>query len=95
MKTVISPAAIGDLEDIWLYSAANCGAAQADSYIDTVMARIEWLTLHRLLWRSRDDLRQGLFAQREAQHLIVFRERSTALEIVRILHVSMDAALHI
>lgn len=95
MKVVVSPAAEADLAGIFAHSLENWGSDQAAKYIDLLVARFKWLTTNRSLWRSRDDLRPGLYGQYEGRHLIVFREVKGRLQIVRVLHGRMDPARHV
>lgn len=99
MKLVVSPAAEADLAEIHGYSLAEWGAAQAATYIDTLIARMKWLALDRSRWRPRDDLRPGLrpglYGQLEGRHLILYREAGGRLQIIRVLHQRMDPARHL
>ena len=95
MKVVVSPAAEADLAGIFDHTLATWGREQASKYIDLLIARFKWLTVNRLLWRSRDDLQPGLYGQYEGRHLILFREAKGRLQIVRVLHERMDPARHV
>jgi toxin ParE1/3/4 len=38
----------------------------------------------------RDDLREGYRSLRAGRHVVSYRETATGIEIVRVLHASMD-----
>ncbi len=48
-----------------------------------------------LLGKSRDYLRPGYRSIQLERHLIFYRVTDTAVEIVRVLHDSMDPELHL
>ena len=90
MSFIVSEHALADLEDIWEYSSRSWGAEHANLYIDLIVLRFAWLAEHRGLWRRRQDLADGLFNWTEKSHVIYFSERANRIEIVRVLHGSMD-----
>ncbi len=94
MKYVLSSAAEDDLLSIWAYSADRWDEAQADCYIDAILVRIAWLTRNAGLWHQRPELGPGLFSYLQESHVILFREADGCLQIIRILHVSMDIDRH-
>jgi toxin ParE1/3/4 len=91
----LSRPARGDLGEIWRYSAATWGTERADTYIDAMISRFVWLAVNRPLWRERSDVRPGLYSYPQGRHVILFRERSGAMDIVRILHDRMDIRRHV
>ena len=95
MDFVLAPKAIGDLEDIENYTAKNWGPDQATVYVEALLSRCATLAFDRKHWRSRDDLASGLFARREQQHVIIFRQQADLMEVARILHVRMDPIRHL
>ena len=46
--------------------------------------------MNKNLWIPRDDIRDGLFSYSEGRHLIVFKETSGKLAVLRVLHERMD-----
>ena len=47
------------------------------------------------LGNARDDIRKGYRVYHVGRHLIFYRQKSTAIEIVRILHDRMDVETHL
>ncbi len=89
-ELILRPRARQDLEAIWRYSAERWSPARADIYLrdlDTVMRA---LLHHRLRGYAIDDVRPGYRAIRAASHLLVYRLVGDVVEIVRVLHRSMD-----
>ncbi len=95
MKFRISSEAREDLVSVWEYSKAHWGIEQADLYIDALMLRFVWLTRNRTLWRSRPDLKTGVFSFGEKSNVIFFRESQGDIDILRILHGQMDLGQHL
>lgn len=95
MKWRISGPARRDLESVWEFTATNWGIEQADRYVDSLTTRIIWLANNRALWRSRDDVRDGLFSYTEGRHLIFFEATDNLLSVVRVLHERMDVVQYL
>ena len=95
MKYVVSSVARDDLLSIWAYSAERWDEDQADLYIDAITIRFTWLTRNPGLWHARSELGQGLYSYPDRSHVIIFREDGDSLQIVRVLHVSMELDRHI
>lgn len=94
MKYVLSSAAEDDLLSIWACSADRWDEAQADCYIDAILVRIAWLTRNAGLWHQRPELGPGVCSYLQERHVILFRQADGGLQIIRILHVSMDIDRH-
>lgn len=95
MGYVLSPAAQADLETIWDYTVKHWGEAQAERYTRDIQAACEALSNGTLISRSADEIRKGYHKVAVGSHVIFYRQRSDAVEIVRILHQSMDVGRHI
>ena len=86
----LTPAAFQDFEDIARYTRRRWGNAQCDLYLRALDRRFAALAVKPSLGRPRDDVREGYRGAKEGRHLIFFREAKGGIEIVRILHESMD-----
>jgi len=95
MKWRVTGPARRDLDEIWSHTRANRSVRQADRYIDALVTRIVWLTRNKNLWIPRDDIRDGLFSYGEGRHLIIFKETSGQLAVLRVLHDRMDIRRHV
>ena len=95
MNFRISAAANEDLVSVWEYTRDQWCIEQADLYIDAFMLRFAWLTGNRRLWRSRPDLKKGVFCHVEKSHVILFSENENHIDILRVLHSRMDLGRHV
>jgi toxin ParE1/3/4 len=92
---VTKPLAESDLIDIWLYSFDKWGEAQANKYLKALDVQMAKLLTHPLLGRSRDSLRLGYRSIQLERHVVFYRVSETEVEVVRVLHVSMEPELHL
>ncbi len=90
----LSPLAESDLEDIWLYTFEQWSVKQADSYYNEIIAVIEQLASGRRNGRYT-EIRRGYLQCRAGRHLIFFRHLDEEIEVIRILHHSMDFERHL
>jgi toxin ParE1/3/4 len=87
-----TPAAERDLIEIWLYTAREWGADQADLYLDALEAALARLREHPRIGTDAAEIRAGYRRLSAGQHRIYYRVEDGAIEVVRVLHVSRDAA---
>jgi toxin ParE1/3/4 len=92
-----------DFIDIIAWTIERFGPRQADTYRATLLAAVKALEEGPDLLgsRLREDIGEGVRtlhiarAGRRGRHFILYRVRSTAvIEVVRILHDTMDLARH-
>lgn len=92
-----------DLQDIVVWTAEKFGPRQADDYIETVTQAIEALRDGPSILgaRVRDDIGPGIHTLhvarrgRKGRHFVVFKVAGAqTLDILRLLHDSMDLAKH-
>ena len=91
----LSPAAQADLESIWDYTVRHWGEAQAEDYTRNIQAACEALSKGKMVSRSAEDIRQGYRKVAVGSHVLFFRLQSGVVEIIRILHQSMDVERHL
>jgi toxin ParE1/3/4 len=95
MKSLrIADAAQADLRDIKAYTEQAWGAAQARRYLDELSARFALLCKRSQLGRPRAELGTGLRSLPSGGHVIFYKDMDERIEIVRILHASMDVRRH-
>jgi len=86
----LTPAANRDMAEIWLYTANQWGADQADAYT----RQIEEILRHARKFPDIGNQAMGLPTQyrklRSGSHRIIYRQTDTELIIVRILHERQD-----
>jgi toxin ParE1/3/4 len=85
------PEAEEDLVNVWHYSAGRWAAAQADTYLNLILDTLDNLASGRVHGQSADDLRKGYARFLVGSHVAFYREASTHVHVIRILHQSMDA----
>jgi len=102
-----SSSADNDLKEIRIWTAENFGEAQAETYARTISSALKALKSgpRTLGTKARDDIEPGLFTlhiarnRRRGRHFLLFRvvERDgrEVIEVLRILHDSMDLARHL
>jgi len=91
----LSPAAQADLDSIWGYTATHWGEAQAENYLRRIEAACEALADGALVSQSADNIRAGYRRASVGSHVLFFRFQAGVVEIIRILHQSMDVERHL
>jgi toxin ParE1/3/4 len=86
----LSPLARLDLEDIWRYTRKQWSRRQADTYIREMIGAFAGLAEGSRVGISAEDMRQGYLKYFIGAHIVFYRRRQDALEVVRVLHQSMD-----
>jgi len=87
---VVSKKAVGDLEDIWLYTVENWSIARADRYYKLIFDEIDHICQDPTSGKVMNDIRKGYRASKVKSHLIFYRIIEETIEIIRILHERMD-----
>jgi toxin ParE1/3/4 len=88
-------AAVSDLQAIRAYTLERWGPKQEQLYLDGLWRKFEEILADPGKWRLRADLFPGCQIAAQGRHVILFRIQGTTLQIVRILHSSMDFRRHI
>lgn len=90
LKMVFLEAATQDLEEIWHYTFTTWSLEQADRYHSLIVKEIEFLATKPKSGKTLDHLRKGYRSSKVKSHYIFYRVTLIEIEIVRILHESMD-----
>lgn len=90
MKISFSILAKEDLIDIWLYGEDIWSASAADSYLDSIDSFIYSLSSAPEKYPLRNDFQPPVRLAPFKKQLIVYTENKKAIEIIRVLHESMD-----
>ena len=85
----LSPLAVSDLEDIWLYTFRQWSLEQAETYHRSIMAAIEGLISGDRV-AQQTDVREGYWKYKVGMHMIYFRLSDSYLDVIRVLHLRMD-----
>lgn len=95
-KYRLSPAAEGDLDDIWNYTAIEWSADQADRYISHLFDAFARLGDHPGIGQLKDDIKPGYRRFKCAHHLVFYVLTDEGpVNIARILHEKSDALRHL
>ena len=83
--------AVNDLADIWNYTCNEWSEQQADDYYAMLIAACQKLAQQpELFGRKYEEIAVGLRGFKAHRHIIFYRITKNYVEIVRILHGSMD-----
>jgi len=88
------PEAENDLDEIWLYIAQD-NPQSADRFLDHINEKIEQLAVFPKMGASRDDIKEGLRVFPVGNYLIFYFPLTDGVDIVRVLHGSMEAERHL
>ena len=91
----LSPKAQADLDSIWEFTVQRWDIGQADDYMRALGETMKLLTASPHLGRSIEDIREDYFKFPTASHIIFYRVTPGTIEVIRILHKSMDVERHI
>ena len=91
----LSPKAKSDLSDVWDYTILQWGFAQAEKYIRELYSVMEAQTRDLSTSVDISDVRQGYRKVRSGSHVIFFKVIKDGIDVVRILHQTMDFDRHI
>ena len=87
--------ALEDLRSIARYTEQTWGREQRNQYLSKLDASFLMLVHEPELGRACDEIRQGYRKHHVGRHLIFYRILASRIEIIRILHDSMDIDSHI
>lgn len=87
----ISEEAINDLSDIWVYTFNKWSKEQADRYYSLIYSEIEFISANFKIGKPADYIKIGYRSSIIKSHIIFYKKAEDGIiEIVRILHQSMD-----
>ena len=91
----LRPKARSDIDAIWDYTVKTWGVHQARSYIAGLRDVCADLAENPNLGKRRDELHKGLHVYPFAKHLVFYFSINKGVDVVRILHGSMDTQRHL
>jgi len=95
MSYVLSPRAQADIDEIWEYSADRWDIEQANRYVSELRRAIEIVASDPRRGRSCDEIRRGYRRFSAGSHVLLYRIVADQIDVVRVLHQSMDFARHL
>ncbi len=90
----LTPAAVNDLEAIWIYSSNEWGQNQANTYIDELVRALTDLAENPGLAPACNHIRSGYRRLLVGRHHVYFKPCHHGIDVIRILHHRMDAPRH-
>lgn len=94
-RSVLSPRAQDDVDQIWDYTVALWGVAQAKRYVDNIRGAIERVAADPRRGRPCPEIKAGYARCDVGSHVVFYRTRADGIEVVRILHRRMDFRRHV
>ena len=88
---IINKKALEDINNIWIYTAENWSAEQADRYYNLIYDEIEYIIRNFEMARDFGKIRKSYKYSKVKSHLIFFKkDKNNEIEVVRVLHERMD-----
>lgn len=92
---ILSPRAQDDLDSIWDYTERAWSAEQAERYIRDIHMACRNIASGLKVGRSAEDIRAGYRKLAVGAHFLFYRTTPDGVvDIIRILHQSMDIPAH-
>lgn len=91
----LKPRAQQDIESIWDYTLEKWGIEQAKKYIRDLRDRLIELSQSPDMGQDIEEVRKGYYRFLIMSHVAFYKKQQRGIEVVRILHQSMDTALHL
>ena len=90
-KVILRQEAINDLTDIWNYTINKWSERQADKYYETIKSACKEIGNDPTIGRIYAEVSKNLLGFKSGKHILFYHLVSEdELEIIRILHESMD-----
>jgi toxin ParE1/3/4 len=86
----LTPLAQADVDAIVDYTLEHWGEARMVTYVGDLERRFAALAAAPGLGRARPEIGEGIRSAPEGSHMIFYRRQGDRLEILRIIHQSMD-----
>ena len=94
-KYVIRAKADEDLERIYRYSVTHFGLSRGERYISDLIASFQALAEGERAGKPREDITSLLLSYRCVSHIIYSKMKPDYVDILRVLHKSMDEKQHL
>lgn len=94
-KYTLRTTAKEDLKEIGRYTKNNWGIEQRNKYLGQFSKRFSWLAENPRFGRARDEVKPGYFSYDEGSHVIFYIIGDNSIEILGVLHQSMEPVRHL
>jgi len=92
---LLSPQAQQSLVQISQYTLDNFGERQKKSYLKMLRDRMRAAAKNPEKGKERGDVKTGYYSVQAEKHHIYYRIRDSHIEIIDVLHQSMEPKIHI
>ncbi|WP_086931888.1 type II toxin-antitoxin system RelE/ParE family toxin [Agarilytica rhodophyticola] len=92
---ILSPQAQNSLKQISHYTRENFGEQQRKSYLKKLHTKMRAAAKEPHKGKDRSDIKAGYFSIKAEKHMIYYRIRGMHIDIIDVLHQSMEPTLHI
>ena len=94
-KYILSPNAQKSLRNIKTHSKKQFGDRQTAIYIEDIKTKLKYVANDPDKGRNREDVKRGYLSYLAGSHVIFYRKAKTHIDIIDILHQSMEPTLHL
>ena len=94
-KYVLSPQALNSLKQISRYTTENFGERQKKKYLKLLKDKMRAAAGNPGMGQERNRIKPGYYSIPAGKHHIYYRIRETHIDIIDVLHQSMEPKLHI
>ena len=94
-RFLLSPQAQNSLIQIGEYTLKNYGQQQKKKYLRMLRERMRLVAKNPEKGTERSDIKESYYSIRAEKHNIYYRVSDTHIEIIDLLHQSMEPKLHI
>ena len=95
MKIVLSPQATKSIASIKRYTDQNFGKQQTSKYVSMLRSKIDDVAAKPSLGQQRDEIKSGYYSVIAGKHCIYYRVSEQRIDVLDILHQSMDPYRHL
>jgi len=92
---ILSLEAQSNLQSIKTYSVKNFGSHRTKKYLQAIQSCMQKLAANPLQGIERNELKPGYFSFFVGSHTIYYRIKPNNIEIIAVLHQSMEPTKHI
>ncbi len=94
-RFLLSPQAQKSLVQILVYTLENYGLSQKNQYLMMLRDRMSAAAGNPNQGKERSDIKEGYYSIKAGKHCIYYRVRDTHIEIIDVLHQSMEPRWHL
>lgn len=91
----LTPAARRDISSIWDFTEKRWGMGQAKKCIREIQAAIERVAEDPDRGRAREEIRAEYRSYAVGAHIVFYVQRTSHVEVVRVLHQRIDFGRHL